>query len=140
MRLTLACLSAGLLAGCTESTTSPNTAYFGGAWNYVETLGNVSSGVSCADTGVYRLNQMGTMFAGDYLQSGVCSVPGGLVSNVDSGGVAAGHVVGRTIRFTVDLVCDYDGLLDEKAGKITGRVVCLLQDSVTLAGTWSATR
>jgi len=140
MRLALACVSAGLLAGCADSATTPNTAYFGGAWNYVETLGNVPNGVTCADTGVYRLDQMGTMFAGDYVQSGVCSIRGGLVSNVDSGGVAQGLVVGRTIRFTADLVCDYDGRLDEAAGKITGRVVCLLQDSVTLAGTWSATR
>ena len=140
MRLSLACLSAGLLTGCADSATSPNTAYFGGAWHYVETLGSVSSGVSCADTGVYRLDQMGAAFNGDYVQRGVCSVPGGVVNNADSGIVAGGKVVGRTIRFTADLVCDYDGLFDEGAGKITGRVVCLLQNSVTLAGTWSATR
>src|SRR5262245_1266413 len=90
---------AGFLAGC-GGATNPNTSDFGGAWNYVEVLQDVPNGVSCADTGVYRLVQMGTQFVGDYAQSGVCSTPLGLQDNTDSGFVTAGHVLGRTLKFT----------------------------------------
>ena len=145
MRFTMVravCPLVGCLVGCSDSSTNPNTEDFGGAWHYVEVLSDVPNGVSCADTGVYRLTQAGTMFDGDYVQSGVCSTPSGLQDNTDSGGVTGGQVIGRTLRFTAALVCAYDGRLDPMVARISGRVVCILpgMDTLTLAGAWSATR
>ena len=142
MRAIVVCTLAGLVAGCSEATTDPNTADFGGNWQYIETLIDLPNGISCADTGVYRLTQMGEKFAGDYVQVGVCHTTMGVLSNADSGGVAGGRVIGRTLRFTVDQVCDYDGSLDQSTGRINGRVLCILTgpDTLRLSGTWSATR
>jgi hypothetical protein len=142
MRTSVVCALAGLVAGCAEAATNPNTTDFGGNWQYVETLIDLPNGISCADTGVYRLTQMGEKFAGDYVQVGVCRTTMGVLNNADSGGVAGGRVIGRTLRFTVDQVCEYDGALDHATGKINGRVLCVLigQDTLRLTGNWSATR
>ena len=142
MRTRVVFTLAGVLAGCVEATTNPNTTDFGGNWQYVETLIDIPNGITCADTGVYRLNQSGEVFAGDYVQVGVCQTSMGILNNADSGGVASGRVIGRTLRFKVDQVCDYDGALDHATGKIDGRVLCVLmgQDTLRLSGTWSATR
>ena len=145
-RPSIVCALGGLLVGCGEAATNPNTADFAGAWRYVETMRDLSAGVSCADTGVYRLSQTGTDFAGDYVQSGVCQTTMGFLDNTDSGGVANGVVVGRTLRFTAAQVCDYDGKLDPNSGGISGHLLCLLADApapgdtIRLAGTWTATR
>lgn len=134
---------AGLLVGCDDAATNPNTADFGGVWQYVENMTDVPNDIVCAATGVYRLTQMGTTFNGDYVQHGLCSTPTGPVNNADSGGVANGLVIGRTIRFRASQYCDYDGALDPATGRIAGRALCILVgggDSIHLTGTWSATR
>ena len=134
---------AGLLVGCDDPATKPNTADFGGVWRYVENMTDVRSDIACTANGVYRLNQMGTMFHGDYVQEGLCTTPEGPIDNSDSGGVANGVVIGRTIRFRASQYCDYDGALDHATGRLTGRALCILVgggDSIHLIGTWSATR
>lgn len=143
MRFTIVCPLVGLLVGCSDSSTNPNTADFGGTWHFVEVLDNVPHDISCADTGVYRLTQTGTTFDGDYVQRGICRTAAGLVDNADSGSVTDGRVVGRTLRFKASLVCEYDGALDSATGRISGRGLCVLQgggDTLKLSGVWSATR
>lgn len=133
----------GLLVGCDDAGTNANTVDFGGEWRYVETMSDVPNEITCAANGVYRLDQMGTTFQGDYVQQGVCTTPSGNVSNADSGEVANGLVIGRTLRFRASQYCDYDGSLDPATGRIAGRAICIVVgggDSVTLQGAWSATR
>jgi hypothetical protein len=132
-----------LLGACADTTAGANTATVHGTWRYVETLESVSDGIACADTGVYRWTQSGTVFAGDYVQRGVCRTPLGVVNNADSGGVSDGRIVGRSIRFRASLFCEYDGLREAAVERITGRAVCVLSnatDTLRLAGVWSATR
>jgi hypothetical protein len=132
-----------LVMGCDDAGTNANTVDFGGRWQYVEDMTDVPNEITCSATGTYRLTQMGTMFQGDYVQAGVCNTPSGRVNNADSGGVANGVVIGRTIRFRASQYCDYDGALDPATGRIAGRALCILVgggDSITLQGSWSATR
>lgn len=131
------------LAGCDDAGTSPNTVDFSGQWRYAESMTDVPNDIRCTSNGLYRLSQAGTMFSGDYVQTGLCRTPSGLVDNADSGFVANGVVVGRTIRFRSGLYCDYDGALDPGTGRIAGHSLCILVgggDSITLNGTWSAER
>jgi len=130
-------------AGCDDAGTNPNTVDFSGQWHYVESMTDVPNGITCNSDGMYRLSQTGTMFSGDYVQTGLCRTPGGFVNNADSGSVANGVVVGRTIRFKSGFYCDYDGALDPATGRLAGRSLCILVgggDSITLNGTWSAQR
>lgn len=134
---------AALGGGCDDAGTSANTVDFGGEWRYVEQMADVPNEVTCDASGVYRLDQMGTMFQGDYVQQGLCTTPAGRFSNADSGLVANGVVIGRTLRFRASQSCDYDGALDPATGRIAGRALCILVgggDSITLNGTWSAAR
>jgi hypothetical protein len=141
-RLLLAAVTA-LCVACDDVGTNANTVDFGGEWRYVESMTDVPNEITCTADGMYRLTQMGTMFQGDYVQAGVCNTPSGRVDNADSGGVANGVVIGRTIRFRASQYCDYDGALDPATGRIAGRALCILVgggDSITLQGSWSATR
>ena len=143
MRRPVALLLAALAAACTEPATTANTHDFGGVWRYTETMTDVPNGITCDATGQYRLTQMGMMFHGDYVQTGLCQTPTGVINNADSGGVANGLVIGRTLRFRAVPYCDYDGALDPASGRIAGRLLCILVgggDSLTLQGMWSATR
>jgi hypothetical protein len=142
MRRPVALLLAALAAAC-EPAIAPNTHDFGGIWRYTETMTDVPNAISCTATGQYRLTQMGMMFHGDYVQAGLCQTPSGVINNADSGGVANGLVIGRTLRFRAVPYCEYDGALDPGSGRIAGRSLCILVgggDSLTLHGTWSATR
>lgn len=140
---TLLLLPLATLLGCSELATSANTHDFGGVWRYTETMADVPSNITCNATGLYRLTQMGMMFQGDYVQEGLCQTPTGPIDNADSGGVANGLVIGRTLRFRAVPYCDYDGTFDPATGRIAGRSLCILVgggDSLTLNGTWSAVR
>lgn len=131
------------VVACSDPATRANTHDFGGVWQYTETMTDVPNGIACSAAGQYRLTQMGMLFHGDYVQTGVCQTPEGAIDNADSGGVSDGIVVGRTIRFRAVPYCDYDGSLDASSGRVTGRSLCILVgggDSLTLRGSWSATR
>lgn len=143
MRCLAALLVVPLLGACSEPATADNTHDFGGIWHYTETMTDVPNGITCSATGHYRLTQLGMLFHGDYVQTGVCRTPGGPINNADSGGVADGFVIGRTIRFRAVPYCDYDGALEVASGRLLGRSLCILVgggDSLTLRGRWSATR
>jgi hypothetical protein len=132
-----------LTAGCSEPATSGITHDFGGVWRYTETMTDIPNGITCNATGFYRLTQQGMVFHGDYVQTGLCQTPDGPINNADSGGVAQGIVIGRTLRFRAVPYCDYDGAFDPATGTVNGRSLCILVgggDSLTLNGSWTAAR
>ena len=97
-----------LTAGCQAGTES-NLVDVAGEWTFTELLQDRAHGMSCADTGTYRITQTGDRFSGIYAQRGVCLTPAGAVDNADSGFVSNGRVVGHTIQFTVTANCQYEG-------------------------------
>jgi hypothetical protein len=126
MRFTSACVVLAL-AACNE-TADPAPMNIEGLWNYTEVLEDKLRGVSCSDTGAYRLRQVGDRFEGEYFQRGVCHVSGGGFFNTDSGFVSAGVVVGNTLRFNATPTCQYEGRLSETPERaIAGKGFCTIQ-------------
>ena len=131
------------VAAC-QAGTDANTVDVSGRWAFTETFVDFAHGMSCADTGTYDITQTGDRFVGVYAQRGFCTTPTGIVSNADSGTVAAGRVIGRTVRFMVTANCEYEGSANGMpAMELTGHGACVLQDTdriLNFTGTWKATR
>src|SRR6185503_2747990 len=96
-----------LLGGC-DSAAEPRAANVDGLWNYIEVLEDKLRGVSCNDTGAYRLRQTGDRFEGVYFQRGVCLSATGGFFNTDSGIVSAGMIIGNTVKFNATPTCQYE--------------------------------
>jgi hypothetical protein len=115
-----------------------------GLWNYTELLQDKLRGVTCSDTGAYRLRQQGDRFEGVYFQTGVCLSATGGFFNTDSGVVSAGLVVGNTVRFTATPMCQYEGrLTGAQLGDVAGKGYCMLSINGVqhnFEGSWSATK
>src|SRR5688572_10811295 len=116
-----------LLGGC-DGTTDPGAATVDGVWNYIEALEDKLRGVSCNDTGSYRLRQTGDRFEGVYFQTGVCLSATGGFFNAGSGRVSAGMVIGNTVRFNATPTCQYEGrLTGSPPGDVAGKGYCTLE-------------
>lgn len=132
-----------LAAGC-QAGTDANLVDVSGDWTFTELLQDRAHGISCADTGTYRITQTGDRFSGIYAQRGVCITPNGAVDNADSGVVTNGRVVGHTIQFMVTANCQYEGSASGMpVAVVTGRGACVLEDIdrvLSFSGTWHARR
>ena len=132
-----------LLGGC-DSAAEPRAANVDGLWNYIEVLEDKLRGVSCNDTGAYRLRQTGDRFEGVYFQRGVCLSATGGFFNTDSGIVSAGMIIGNTVKFNATPTCQYEGrLTGSPPGDVTGKGYCTLEINGllhTFEGNWSATK
>jgi hypothetical protein len=122
----------------------PETARIEGLWDYTEVLEDRLRGLTCSDTGTYRLRQSGAAFEGVYFQRGVCLGTGGGFFNTDSGRVSSGSIVGHTLRFAATPMCQYEGRFNGALpSDVAGKGFCTLTINGTLfsfEGTWRATR
>jgi hypothetical protein len=131
------------VAAC-QAGTDANTVDVSGRWSFTETFVDYAHGMSCADTGTYDITQTGDRFVGIYAQRGYCTTPSGIVNNADSGAVAAGRVIGRTVRFMIAENCEYEGASNGVPPmELAGHGACVLHDTdrlLSFTGTWKATR
>jgi hypothetical protein len=141
MRFTPAALV--LVFGACDSAADPRAVNVDGLWNYTELLQDRLRGVSCNDTGTYRLRQIGDRFEGVYFQRGICLGTQSFF-NTDSGFVSAGVVIGNTMKFTATPTCQYEGrLTGSPPGDVAGKGYCTLEINGllhTFEGTWQATK
>lgn len=133
-----------LAAAACKAGTDANPIDVTGRWTFTETFTDFPHQISCADTGRYDITQTGDMFAGHYVQRGICRTPTGAVDNADSGTIEAGRVVGHTVSFKVTANCDYAGNASGMPPRqLAGLGVCVLvdgQDTLRFNGTWQASR
>jgi len=144
MRCRLGLMAFVVAIGACNGTSDPRIASVDGLWNYTELLEDKLRGVTCNDTGAYRLVQKGDKFEGVYFQTGVCLSATGGFFNTDSGRVSGGLVVGNTVRFVATPMCQYEGRLSgAPPGDVAGKGFCTLEINGLLhsfEGGWQATR
>jgi len=113
-----------------------------GDWYYGETFRDAAQQISCSDTGVISVAQVGDGFGAFVVVNGNCITPAGSFPFSDSGAVTGGHVSGNTVTFTAP-GCSYSGTAQgTPPATVSGTLRCTQTDqgvTITLTGTWRAT-
>lgn len=127
--------------GSTGSSSPPPD--ISGAWNHTEEI-DVAGGITCTDTAAVTVNQTGSTFSGNLVQTGTCQTPGGPVDNGGTLTIVGGTISGTTINFgepgAGGVVCSYRGTLyHAPPDSVAGTLACS-GAGITATGTWRMLR
>jgi hypothetical protein len=130
-----------LMAGCSDSTDSGGTTDLdvSGDWDWDEAVGDLSVGVTCADSGQITVSQNETHFTAKGTIAGSCTGPAATVPFADSIKVTSGTISGTSVKFNAD-GCPYRGTAYGAApDSASGTITCTASSggvTVHLTGTW----
>lgn len=134
-------------SGDSSGPSQPTVPEIGGVWSWNQTLDDAAKGVSCSDQGTIDIDQAGSTFSAAITFTGVCTVPGGSVPRSGTTNTSGGQVSGQDISFRVEPLCQYEGTLSgTPSTAMNGTISCIpaffqqIGDTISLGGTWQATR
>lgn len=133
-----------LLVACSDSSgpEGEGPADIEGTWTFEADISDTELTVTCTATGVALIEQSGSQFTGQIMNStGTCSGPDGDFPFDANGALVGGTIDDDNVEFD-DAACTYTGLAT--GDEIDGDVTCLFVDDdgeeITLSGNWQMTR